>query len=87
MLGSTTSIGAYFTAVTDDPGPLLQRYGAAFGLSAEELVRHPHVLIGDAAALVDELERRRAAYGIAYVTVPDTAMEAFAPIVAKLAGS
>jgi len=79
-------IGAYFTAVTDDPGPLLDRYSGAFGIPADDLARHPHVLIGDAGALVDELERRRAAYGISYVTVPDTAVEAFAPVVAALTG-
>ena len=30
--------------------------------------------------------RRRETYGISYVTVPDTVIDAFAPVVAKLNG-
>ena len=34
----------------------------------------------------EELERRRERYGISYVTVGDNAIDAFAPVVARLAG-
>jgi probable F420-dependent oxidoreductase len=80
-------IGAYFTNVTDDPQPVLDKYSAAFGMAAGDFARHPHVLIGSESALIDELERRRSDLGINYVTIPDTVIEAFAPIVSKLAGS
>ena len=34
----------------------------------------------------EELDRRREAYGISYVTVPMDVADAFAPVVARLAG-
>lgn len=79
-------IGAYFTFVTDAAEATAGGMGKAFGLSAEEMTRHPHALIGSADAIAEELERRRTETGISYVTVPDTALEAFAPVVEKLSG-
>jgi probable F420-dependent oxidoreductase len=79
-------IGAYFTFVTDRPAPIAAGLGKALGLSAEEMLRHPHALFGTADAICEELERRREAYGISYVTVGDNALEAFAPVVARLSG-
>jgi probable F420-dependent oxidoreductase len=77
-------VGAYFTFVTDDAVGMATRLGGAFGLGAEDMLAHPHALIGTVDAICQELERRRELYGFSYVTVGDTAMEAFAPVVAKL---
>jgi probable F420-dependent oxidoreductase len=79
-------IGAYFTFVTDQPEPIAAGMGKALGLSAREMLRHPHGLFGTPDAICEELERRREQYGISAVTVPDTALESFAPVVARLAG-
>ncbi len=79
-------IGAYFTFVTDKPEPVVKGMAAAFGLAPEAMRAHPHALFGEPAAICDELERRREAWGISYVTVPDDAADAFAPVVAKLSG-
>ncbi|MEM1434214.1 MAG: TIGR03621 family F420-dependent LLM class oxidoreductase [Pseudomonadota bacterium] len=79
-------IGAYFTVVADDPAPAVAQFAQIFGLSPEVMQRHPHALFGPPSAIAEELERRREAFGISYVTVPDAAMEAFAPVVAELAG-
>jgi probable F420-dependent oxidoreductase len=78
-------IGAYFTAVTDDGRPVLDRLSGSFGLSPEELAAHPHVLVGPVGAICDELERRRQAYGISYVTVGESVAREFAPVVDRLA--
>ena len=80
-------IAAYFTVVTDDPAPVVSRYAGAFGLEGEALTIHPHVLIGSVDTIVDELQRRRETYGISYVTVGDSVVDAFAPVVARLAGT
>lgn len=80
-------IGAYFTFVLDDPSVPLAQMAGAFGLDEDAMRAHPHALFGSVDAICEELERRREAYGISYVTVGDTAMEAFAPVVARLAGS
>jgi probable F420-dependent oxidoreductase len=79
-------IGAYFTFVTDAAAPLAAGLGRALGLAAEEVLRHPHALIGSVDAIGDTLVERRERYGLSYVTVPDSALEAFAPVVARLSG-
>lgn len=79
-------IGAYFTFVTDDPGPAIAGLAGAFGCSDDEMREHPHALFGSVDAICDELERRRDVFGISYVTVGDSVMEDFAPVVARLAG-
>ncbi|MGH0032445.1 MAG: TIGR03621 family F420-dependent LLM class oxidoreductase [Myxococcota bacterium] len=79
-------IGAYFTFVVDDPKPIAEGMGRAMGLSAAEMMHHPHGLFGTPDAICEELERRRETYGISYVTVADNALDAFAPVVARLAG-
>ena len=79
-------IGAYFTMVMDDPAPVLAGFAQMFGVEEAELARHPHVLIGGVDAICDELERRRELFGISYVTIGADIMEAFAPVVDRLAG-
>jgi probable F420-dependent oxidoreductase len=79
-------IGAYFTFVTDSPEPIAGGMGKALGLSAEEMLQHPHGLFGTPDAICEELERRREHFGISYVTVGDNVLDAFAPVVARLAG-
>jgi hypothetical protein len=80
-------VGAYFTTVTDDPGPVAEKMGGMFGLSAEDMADHPNALIGSVDEICDRLVARRARYGFSYVTVADRNADAFAPVVARLAGS
>jgi probable F420-dependent oxidoreductase len=79
-------IGAYFTFVQDGAAKIADGMGRALGLERDEMLAHPHGLFGSVDAVCEELLRRREAYGISYVTVPDTALESFAPVVARLAG-
>lgn len=79
-------IGAYFTFVMDDPSEPLAAMAGAFGYDEDEMRRHPHALFGSVDTVCEELERRREQFGISYVTVGDSAMEAFAPVVARLSG-
>src|SRR5919197_810499 len=72
--------------VTDD------RLQAAQGLasrwtqqSPEEILQSPYVLIGTVDQLVEDLQARRARSGISYYVIFEPYMEAFAPIVARLA--
>ena len=83
-------IGAYNTIITDHPQPVAQAMGDALGMSADDILQHPHCLIGSVDFICDELQRRRDEYGISYVAVMDDGsnnmVEAFAPVVARLAG-
>ena len=80
-------IGAYFTFVTPAARQTAEGFGKMFGLSADEMLAHPHSLFGTASEIAEELIRRREVYGISYITVNDVAMEAFAPVVEQLAGT
>ncbi len=79
-------IGAYFTFVTDHADAVAASFAENFGTTAETMRSHPHALFGTVDEICEELERRRARYGISYITVNDQTMTDFAPVVAKLAG-
>ncbi|MGI9623214.1 MAG: TIGR03621 family F420-dependent LLM class oxidoreductase [Acidimicrobiales bacterium] len=80
-------IGAYFTVVTDDTEAALENLGPSMGMSPEELANYPHGLIGSVDQICETLLERRERYGISYVTVGRHALDAFAPVVAKLSGT
>lgn len=79
-------IGAYFTVVTDDVN-VIEKMASVFGLGVDELSNHPHALIGTVESIVDQLVERRDRYGISYITFGASAMEAVAPVVARLANT
>jgi probable F420-dependent oxidoreductase len=76
-----------FVMVTDDRDDIAARMAGAFGLTPEEAVGVPLVLLGTVDQLCETIEERRARYGFTYWIVPDDAMEAMAPVVARLAGT
>ena len=83
-------IGAYTTMVTDQPEATAAAMGEALGMSADDILQHPHCLIGTVDSICDELLRRREQYGISYIAVIDDGtnnmVDEFAPVVARLAG-
>jgi len=83
-------IGAYNTIITEHQEPTATAIGEALGMSKEDILTHPHCLIGDIDFICDELIRRREAYGISYIAVIDDGennmVEAFAPVVERLSG-
>ena len=80
-------IGAYFTTITKNGAATREKMGAAFGMSGDDLAAYPHALVGSIGEVCETLQRRREDYGISYVTVGAAAMEEFAPIVERLAGT
>jgi len=78
-------IAAYFTTVTNKTEPTVAAMAGAFGMAPEVLAAHPHALIGSTDEIIETLQRRRADYGISYITVGDTVLDSFAPVVAALA--
>ena len=80
-------IAAYFVAISQDPAAALEAMARRFDVTPEELSAHPHALIGSVPEVCDKLEQRRGELGVSYVNVAQRAMEAFAPVVARLAGT
>ncbi|MEH6581034.1 MAG: TIGR03621 family F420-dependent LLM class oxidoreductase [Halioglobus sp.] len=83
-------IGAYNTIITDQQQATAGAIGDMLGMNADDILKHPHCLIGSVDFICEELLRRREEYGISYVSVMDDGennmVQAFAPVVAKLNG-
>jgi probable F420-dependent oxidoreductase len=80
-------IAAYFTIITPDRAATIEAMAPMFGLTPEQFGAHPHALVGTVDEIVDTLGERRERYGISTVTVGADVMDAFAPAVARLAGT
>jgi len=57
-----------------------------FQTTGEQLLETPHCPIGTTEQMCEDLLARREHYGISYITVFGDTLEAFAPVVAQLAG-
>jgi probable F420-dependent oxidoreductase len=80
----------FMAAVTDDPKPAHEMVAGNFGLSLEQIVDSPLLLVGSPAELVDKLEQRREQTGVSYLVIQGDDMaqlELFAEhVVAPLTG-
>ncbi len=81
------SILKFVTIVTDDRDTVAAKVGGAMGMDADTLIASPHTIVGSAEQIVDELVEQRERWQGSYVTVRSDAFEAFAPVVAALAGT
>ncbi len=80
-------VQTFFVAVTNDREATATAVGQGFGLTAAQVLEIPLVLIGSMDEIAGELRRRREIFGISYVTVPAAAIDSFAPLVERLAGT
>jgi probable F420-dependent oxidoreductase len=73
--------------VTDDRRCAAEELAARWTqLSIDEILQSPYVLIGTVDELVEDLTRRRERWDISYYVVFEPYVDAFAPVVARLAG-
>jgi probable F420-dependent oxidoreductase len=80
----------YFVKVTkdrDDQTDALNRLSAAMGTPPELLRDHPNVLTGSVDQIAETLQSRRESFGVNYVTVQQSRIQTFAPVVERLRGS
>ena len=76
-----------FVMVTDDARGLAAQMAPAFGIDAADALHVPLALAGTLDEMAEELEWRRAEYGISYWSIESDAWETLGPVVAKLAGT
>ena len=81
------SILKFVTVVTDDRDVVAEKVGVSMGMDAATLLASPHTLVGSAEQIAEELVAQRERWQGSYVTVQADAFEAFAPVVAALAGT
>ena len=76
--------------ITDNRRDAAQRLSDELpGLTPEDVLESPHVLIGTLEQMAEDLRRRRAEYGISYIVLNSAVedhIELFAPVVASLSG-
>lgn len=72
--------------LTDDRAAVAAMLADQFKAPVAELLESPLILVGTLDQMADDLEARRARYGVSYVTVFDRDMEAIAPVIERLQG-
>jgi probable F420-dependent oxidoreductase len=74
--------------VTDDRRQAAEKLTSRWTqLTPDEILRSPYVLIGTVDQMVEDLRSYRDRWGISYYVVHEPYMDAFAPVVARLARS
>jgi probable F420-dependent oxidoreductase len=72
--------------ITSDRRAAAERIAADLPVSADEVLDSPAVLIGTVDEIAETLRERRERYGFSYIVILEPMIEAFAPVVARLAG-
>jgi probable F420-dependent oxidoreductase len=75
-----------FVHVTDNPAQILEGIAGAFGVSVDEARLAPPCIVGTEDDMVASLEERRDRWQISYHVIDENFADAFAPVVARLAG-
>jgi len=72
--------------LTDTPRETADELSQSWGLTPDEVLRSPYMLIGSVDGIVEQIEQRREELGISYYVVFDPHLETFAPILERLRG-
>ena len=73
--------------VSDQRTHTADQLAARFKVARDLVLESPYVLLGTIDEICDTIRQRRERYGISYLTVFERDMEAFAPVVERLAGT
>ena len=76
----------FFVQVGVDPRKLAADLAPMFGLAPDEVLDVPIALAGSVDDICDTLEQRRERWGFSYWVVHEPELDAFAPVVARMAG-
>lgn len=77
----------FVAAITDDPRGLAEVLAPGFGVAPDEALESAVACVGTVEQVCDLLVRRREEWGVSYCVFGDDTFEAFAPVVARLAGT
>jgi len=81
------SVFAARTEITNDQRGAVARLAAQLQMSEEQIKESTSFLIGSVDQVVAQLQERRERLNTSYVMIHDRVMDAFAPVVARLAGT
>ncbi len=77
----------FVVQIVPDRQDAVDRLSSVMGSTPEQVDGSPIVLIGTIEQIVETLVERRERWGFSYIVVHEAEMEAFAPVVAALAGT
>ena len=77
----------HLALVTDDRDSVAAAIAGGFGLTPEQGLETPHALAGTVEQIAEDLVARRERFGISSIGIGLDAMDALAPVVARLAGT
>lgn len=80
-------VRTFFVTVTEDRMGMAEAMAAGVGLTAEQGLESPLAMVGNPAQIAEDLRKRRERFGFSYIVVGQDQYEAFAPVVAELAGT
>ena len=80
------NLRAFMVRVTDERRAVIEQIAGFVSVDPLLVEQSPFALIGTPAQIVDDLVRRREQWGFSYIIVGGADIEAFAPVVAELAG-
>jgi probable F420-dependent oxidoreductase len=76
-----------FVMITDDAEGMAKAMAPHFGISPDDALHIPLALLGTTDEMIEELQWRRAEYGISYWSIEADSWEQLGPVVSKLAGT
>jgi probable F420-dependent oxidoreductase len=76
-----------FVMITDEAAGMAEAMAPHFGISPHDALHIPLALLGTLDEMAEELEWRRAEYGISYWSIEADSWEALGPVVSKLSGT
>lgn len=77
----------HLAMVTNDRAAVIDELAPAFGLTPQQAAGTPHALVGTVDEICDQLIEQRERWGISYLGMSADQLDAFAPVVARLAGT
>ncbi len=77
----------FMVQIVPDRKESIERLSSATGVTAEQIEGSPIALIGTIEQISEQLIERRERFGFSYIVVHEAELEAFAPVVAALAGT
>lgn len=81
------NVRAFLVNVTDQPGPAMEGIASMMGVDTAMVADTPFALVGPPNKLIEDLLARRERWGFSYIIVGADDVDAFAPVVAALAGT
>jgi probable F420-dependent oxidoreductase len=76
----------FLNSVTDDRQGSAENLAPLFGLTPDDVLELPYVMLGSVEEICEDLERRRERWAMSYIVAQSDSMEMLAPVVARMSG-